>query len=141
MLIEFETIHDYLAGLELISRQLSAQNMKSITYLAAAVSDFYIPLERVHEHKIQGISAETGFSLEMEAVPKMMGQIKQEWNPSTVLVSFKLETDQEILANKALAAMKQYGVDMVVANELKTRRSQVIIYSQDQTAEILVCED
>ena len=30
---------------------------------------------------------------------------------------------------------------MVVANELKTRRSQVTVYSKDESAETLVCED
>jgi len=51
-------------------------------------------------------------------VPKKLGLIKSEWNPNTVLISFKLETDVQILERKALGAITSYGVDMVVANEL-----------------------
>lgn len=69
----------------------------------------------MQEHKIQGIDT-TGFILKMEPVPKVMSKIKQEWNPSTTLVSFKLETDFAILEEKALASIQKYGVDLVVAN-------------------------
>jgi hypothetical protein len=41
--IEFTTVHEYLRDLEIISRIIFKHNLKSITYLAAAVSDFYIP--------------------------------------------------------------------------------------------------
>ena len=64
----------------------------------------------------------------MRPVPKKMGLIKQEWNPSTILVSFKLETDMTILEKKALSAITNYGVDMIVANELATRRDAVTIF-------------
>ena len=69
--------------------------------------------------------------LQLKPVPKKMGELKQSWNPSTTLVSFKLETDLEILESKALGAISKYGVDLVVANELKTRRNKVIIYHKD----------
>jgi hypothetical protein len=51
------------------------------------------------------------------------------------LVSFKLETDIDILSQKAMGAITNYGVDMVIANILATRRSQVIIFnsSSEQT--------
>ena len=55
----------------------------------------------------------------MVPVPKLLGKVKS-WNKETVLVSFKLETDAQILEQKAKGAIKKYGVDMVVANELKT---------------------
>ena len=86
------------------------------------MSDFYIPEQKVFEHKIQGIS-QSGFNLEMDPVPKKLGHVKSQWNPDTVLVSFKLETDLQILEQKALGAIQSYGVDMVVANELQTRRT------------------
>ena len=38
--VEFETVGDYLKDLESISRELNNQKVKSISYLAAAVSDF-----------------------------------------------------------------------------------------------------
>ena len=61
--------------------------------MAAAVSDFYIPMEQLLEHKIQSGSHKDGLTLELLPVPKMLGKVK-EWNPDTLLVSFKLETDQ-----------------------------------------------
>jgi phosphopantothenate-cysteine ligase len=116
------SISDYLSGLEEISVSLSGSN--SITYLAAAVSDFYIPPDLVAEHKIQSGG---NLNLEMIPVPKLLGKVKT-WNKETYLISFKLETDAQILEKKAKGAIEKYGVDMVVANELKTRRSQVVIY-------------
>lgn len=68
----------------------------------------------------------------MQPVPKMLGHVKQYWNPNTLLVSFKLETDINILGTKAMGAISNYGVDMVVANILATRRSQVIIFHKNQ---------
>lgn len=63
----------------------------------------------------------------MQPTPKKLGKIK-EWNPSTFLVSFKLETDVSILEKKAKDSMVKYGVDAVVANELKSRRTHVTVY-------------
>ena len=76
----------------------------------------------------------------MVPVPKLLGKVKS-WNKETVLVSFKLETDSKILEQKAKGAMKKYGVDMVVANELKTRRSKVVIYHSDGTSQELTSEN
>ena len=73
----------------------------------------------------------------MQSVPKMMGHIKQYWNPSTLLVSFKLETDMSILEQKALGAITNYGVDMVVANQLATRREQVVVYHKEADKAVL----
>jgi phosphopantothenate---cysteine ligase (ATP) len=50
--IPFVTIHDYLDGIEKISRALHENNLASISYMAAAVSDFWIPLDKMETHKI-----------------------------------------------------------------------------------------
>ena len=76
----------------------------------------------------------------MVPVPKLLGKV-ETWNKDTVLVSFKLETDAKILEQKAKAAIEKYAVDMVVANELKTRRSHVVIYHQDGTSRELKSEN
>ena len=76
----------------------------------------------------------------MEAVPKKLGDVKK-WNPDTTLVSFKLETDGSKLEGKAKDAMKKYGVDMVVANELKSRRTKVTVYSAKGDPENLTLLD
>ena len=69
--------------------------------------------------------------LKLDPVPKILGKIKT-WNPQTFLVSFKLETDIKILEQKARQAIAKYGVDAVVANELKSRRTQVTIFFADE---------
>ena len=94
-----------------------------MTYACAAVSDFYV--DKPVEHKIQ-----SGDKLELtlQATPKKLGKIK-EWNPSTFLVSFKLETDLKLLEAKAKGSMQKYGADAVIANEMKSRRTAVTIYS------------
>ena len=51
--IEFDSVQDYLRDLEEISRALSCLDVPSLTYLAAAVSDFFVPDDQVAEHKIQ----------------------------------------------------------------------------------------
>lgn len=45
--IPFVTIHEYLDGIEKISRALHEYNLSSISYMASAVSDFWIPLEKM----------------------------------------------------------------------------------------------
>ena len=73
---------------------MSKNNYMSINYLAAAVSDFYMPASMMAEHKIQDIGKDgQNFNLTLEPVPKKLGLIKSEWNPNTILISFKLETD------------------------------------------------
>lgn len=122
--VEFETVHEYLRNLEVISKELNAAKVKSISYLAAAVSDFWIPEDKVQDHKIQSGGT---LDLKLEPVPKKY-DVKKTWNPNTVLVSFKLETDSSILEQKAKKHMKDFDGDMVVANELKSRRNKVTVY-------------
>jgi hypothetical protein len=47
------------------------------------------------EHKIQ--SSDGKLTMTFDPSPKKLGFIKAEWNPNTLVVSFKLETDLEIL--------------------------------------------
>ena len=43
-------------------------------YLAAAVSDFYIPISQMPDHKIQ--SSNGPLSLSLQLVPKMLGPVR-----------------------------------------------------------------
>lgn len=90
--------------------------MKSLTYLCAAVSDYYLPEKAMPEHKIQ--SADGKLTMTFDPSPKKLGLIKEDWNPQSLVVSFKLETDLDILEQKALKAIENYKVDAVIANEL-----------------------
>jgi phosphopantothenate-cysteine ligase len=51
--IPFVTIGDYLHELRALSHLLSPLGPNALLYLAAAVSDFFVPPERMSEHKIQ----------------------------------------------------------------------------------------
>ncbi|GAX76312.1 hypothetical protein CEUSTIGMA_g3758.t1 [Chlamydomonas eustigma] len=105
--IEFESIFEYLKLLELVAVHLQGLGSKILYYLAAAVSDFYIPWR--------------------DLVPKMLGALTKQWAPQAMVVSFKLETDPDILVSKAEGAIRLYSVHAVVANLLQTRKEEVLI--------------
>ncbi|KAK3246574.1 hypothetical protein CYMTET_43888 [Cymbomonas tetramitiformis] len=89
------------------------------------------------EHKIQSrdlaasqeVDVSEGLNLHLDPVPKMLGALRKEWAPQAFHVSFKLETDEEILAYKAVGALRKYDLHCVVANELHTRKDRVILIS------------
>lgn len=93
-------------------------------YMAAAVSDFYLPWHRLPEHKLQ--SAAGALQLEMSNVPKCLGLLRNSWAPDALHVSFKLETDSTLLLQKAKGAIERYGVHFVVANMLDTRKDECV---------------
>jgi hypothetical protein len=137
--IPFRSVEDYLAKLQLSSQSLRDSQALAIFYLAAAVSDFYVPLEQRSQHKIQSraipdeasdslLSKETNSSclnLKLWHVPKVMGLLRFKWAPDAFVCSFKLETDKAILRQKAEGAVEKYGCHMVIGNLLKTRHDEV----------------
>ena len=64
------------------------KNLESITIMAAAVSDFYIPEEKLSTHKIQSGENEDGLTIALEPVPKKLKKFTEEWNPLTIMVEF-----------------------------------------------------
>ena len=50
--VEFTSVTEYLNLLEIISRTLNANKVPTIMFLAAAVSDFYLPEDTLATHKI-----------------------------------------------------------------------------------------
>jgi phosphopantothenate-cysteine ligase len=131
--LTFESIDTYLQKLQGIAIHLRPLGRRACLYLAAAVSDFYIPADQIAEHKIQ--SAGGGLKMELQQVPKMLGKISNEWCPECYTVSFKLETDEAIVLKKATGAIDNYGVHLVVANLLQTRRE--VCYLVEPTAAII----
>jgi len=79
-------------------------------------------------HKIQSSS---GLQLDLKQVPKRLGVLTREWAPQAFVVSFKLETDAALVETKARAAIDKYGVALVVANQLQTRRDIVYLVGPD----------
>ena len=65
----------------------------------------------------------------------MLGIIKER-NPNAIAISFKLETDKDILLKKAKASMDKYGMDLVVANLLQTAKNNCVIVSKDSKGSI-----
>lgn len=65
-------------------------------YLAAAVSDFYVPRIEMSEHKIQSKEQTDGLTVKLKNVPKFLKLFKKT-SPLTTVISFKLETDKNIL--------------------------------------------
>ena len=63
--------------------------------------------------------------------------MKAKWCPEALCVSFKLETDIKILESKARGSIAKYGMDLVVANELHSRRVKALIYNKK---DLEVCE-
>lgn len=63
-------------------------------------------------------------------MPKLLGVLRKSWAPHAFVVSFKLETDPNILLEKAYRALDNYDVHFVVANLLNTRREECILVSK-----------
>ncbi|KAK6115456.1 hypothetical protein DH2020_007725 [Rehmannia glutinosa] len=104
--LPFTTIFEYLQILQLIATSMRSLGSSALFYLAAAVSDFYVPWESMAVHKIQSSSG----PLDMRLA--------------------QLETDTKILLEKADMALKKYNMHMVVANELLTRKEEVIVVTK-----------
>ncbi|KAK3100684.1 hypothetical protein FSP39_023758 [Pinctada imbricata] len=123
--IEFQTLGEYLTYLQACATALRPLGSNAMLYLAAAVSDFYIPKEQMPEHKIQ--SSDGPIQLSLQLVPKMLEPLVSEWVPEAFTVSFKLETDKDLLVPKAKQALEKYKHQMVIANVLETRKREVTL--------------
>lgn len=92
-------------------------------------------MRRQEEHKIQSQSG--ALALHLTRVPKALGIIRRYWLPEAMITSFKLETDESILLEKAQKSIDMYGVDIIVANLLSTRQ-QTVYLVKGQAADQLV---
>ena len=52
-MISFTSLADYMWYLRLICERIGSFGPRAMLYLAAAVSDFYIPASEMPEHKLQ----------------------------------------------------------------------------------------
>ncbi|KAI0077350.1 phosphopantothenate-cysteine ligase [Panus rudis PR-1116 ss-1] len=134
--LTFVTVNDYLWLLRAVSKELSVLGRDALFYLAAAVSDFFLPRQKMSEHKIQ--SGKGSLHIEMDQVPKILKPMVNEWTPSGFVVSFKLETDPNLLIPKARQALERYGHQVVIGNDLHRRKFEVVFVSpspRDDTSE------
>lgn len=86
--IEFQTVNEYLWLLKGVTGAMVPLGRRALFYLAAAVSDFFLPEDKMAEHKLQ--SGKGTLALEMDQVPKVLKPLVQEWMPEGYIVSFKV---------------------------------------------------
>jgi phosphopantothenate-cysteine ligase len=159
--LPFVTITDYLFVLRAIAQLMRPLGPTGLLYLAAAVSDFFVPPERMVEHKIQSTNAadskvspkesveeeEEAFDnfdsspavprskrliVDLDPVPKFLKNLVDGWAPEGMIVSFKLETDPEILVHKAQYSLTRYQHHLVIGNLLSTRKWEVVFVAPGQ---------
>lgn len=151
LLLPFTTVNEYLWDLRALATLMQPLGANGLFYLAAAVSDFFVPAQRMVEHKIQSSEDFThangqassseandgpaahmqGKSLiiDLDPVPKFLKQLVDAWAPRSMIVSFKLETDEALLAEKSHYALKKYAHHLVIGNLLNTRKYEVLFVS------------
>jgi len=129
--LEFVSVGDYFWLLRAAARELAALGARALGLFAAAVSDFYVPPAELAQHKLQ--SADGPLELRLAQTPKLLGELRRSWSPSLFCVSFKLETDEALLLRKAEGAAARYGMHLVVANRLDTRRDRVVLVEPGAT--------
>lgn len=148
LILSYVTITEYLWNLREVAQLMQPLGPKAMFYLAAAVSDFFVPQDRMVEHKIQSneeflqsgeasghgkppAARTEGRSLviDLEPVPKFLKQLVDGWAPEAMIVSFKLETDPSILVKKAQYALNKYSHHLVIGNLLATRKWEVVFVS------------
>lgn len=141
LVLPFTTVNQYLWSLKSIAKLMN--NKGCLFYLAAAVSDFFVPSSRLPQHKIQsqdcnqslnddykGSSVTNGkLIVNLDPVPKFLRRLVESWSPHAMVVSFKLETDDNILIKKAIQALERYNHQLVIGNLLQTRNKEVVFVS------------
>ena len=150
LLLPFTTITEYLWVLKTIAINMRPLGSSAMFYLAAAVSDFFVPKHRLAEHKIQSgdpsitwnegnekeigtMKNQTGNKLivDLDPVPKFLKNLVDRWAPHGIIVSFKLETDPSLLISKSRQALRRYSHHLVIGNLLSTRKWEVVFVAPD----------
>ena len=71
----------------------------------------------------------------------MLKPLVSQWANKCFVVSFKLETDPEILLSKSKTALDKYGHDLVIGNILDTRKKEVVFVYKDGSQEKVEMSD
>ncbi|XP_045496534.1 phosphopantothenate--cysteine ligase [Colias croceus] len=137
--IAFTTVSEYFWLLRAACEVLAKSGPRALLFLAAAVSDFYIPKDSIPTHKMQSESGAPVIHLHL--VPKMLAPLVNLWVPNAFVISFKLETDENLLIPKARAALDKYKHKVVVANMLQTRHQRVVVVTKEANQEIVLTRE
>jgi predicted NAD-dependent protein-ADP-ribosyltransferase YbiA (DUF1768 family) len=127
LVISYKSVSQYLSLLEAAVNALIPVQSRVLFYMAAAVSDYFLPESHLSPHKIS--SEQASLDLHLLSVPKKLGLIKQLC-PEAYVVSFKLETEGGRIEEAARKAIRKYGVDLVVGNELERRETECRLYTE-----------
>lgn len=147
LILPFTSVNEYLWYLRELAMLMQPLGPNSLFYLAAAVSDFFVPADRMVEHKIQSSEEFSGKSsnnngsaeppaahmegkklvIDLDPVPKFLKQLVDAWAPQAMIISFKLETDPSLLSEKCQTALKKYSHHLVIGNLLRTRKFEVVL--------------
>lgn len=128
VLLNFDYIFEYLYKLMLLSESIHKLNCshKVLYIMAAAVSDFYVPLNQLSDN-LESIDED--ITMHLKTTPKTLGLIKKMFGDSNfVMVSFKLETDESILEQKVIKSFNHSFSDFIVGNVLSTRNKRLYLY-------------
>lgn len=158
LLLPFTTISEYMFELRSLANLMRPLGPNALFYLAAAVSDFFIPRSRMAEHKIQSLELPANMQenaidsdeiytgenetkppksrkklvIHLDPVPKFLHRLVDGWAPhGSMVVSFKLETDPSLLVYKARTALQRYSHHLVIGNMLSTRKWEVVFITPD----------
>lgn len=137
--ITFTSVVDYMWLLRAACECLAAFERNALLYLAAAVSDFYVPQDEMPTHKIQ--SGHGAPTISLQLVPKMLAPLVSLWVPLAYVVSFKLETDENLLIAKSRESLNKYKHKLVIANILQTRKNRVVFVTQNKTYDVLLSKE
>eukprot|EP00921_Rhytidocystis_pertsovi_P008293 GHVQ01013603.1.p1 GENE.GHVQ01013603.1~~GHVQ01013603.1.p1 ORF type:complete len:313 (-),score=25.01 GHVQ01013603.1:366-1304(-) len=110
LVLSFTTVVEYLFLLRLLAQVCHQAGPRCVFVLCAAVSDFYLPSDKMSHHKIQ--SSVKTLNFELFPVPKLLGMLRASCHDA-LIVSFKLETDGSLLRSKAVTSLTTYGSDVV----------------------------
>jgi phosphopantothenate---cysteine ligase (ATP) len=136
--VTFTSVSDYLWLLRAACEALAPFEKRAVLYLAAAVSDFYVPQEEMPKHKIQSSGAP---KISLELVPKILKPLVSSWVPHAFVVSFKLETDDSLLIAKSRESLMKYNHKLVIANLLQTRKTRVVLVTPAASDEIILTKE
>jgi phosphopantothenate---cysteine ligase (ATP) len=144
LLLPFTTVTEYLFELRSLATLMQPLGNRAMFYLAAAVSDFFIPTDKMEEHKIQSSEHQSVTTasdqpiagkqlvINLDPVPKFLSTLVSAWAPSgSMIVSFKLETHPDLVVSKAQQSLHRYHHDLVIGNLLTTRKWEVVFISKE----------
>lgn len=139
--ISFNQVFEYILLLRAATIACIPLRQRALLCLAAAVSDFFVPISWMPDHKMQSRDDGEGVLLRLRNVPKCLELVKKCWNSDAFALSFKLETDPGKLTQKSLEAFRINRVDAVLANLLQTRYSEVHLFTKNGENRITIKAD